>query len=216
MTTKQILTAPSVELRGLENLMLVEEETPAKTLTTKQLLFVNEYLLDLNATQAAIRAGYSKKTAYRTGADNLRKPQIQVEIQKAIDDRMERLRIDADMVLKRLIEIDEMDIADLLDRAGYFKPVQEWPKTWRTTVSGLVVHEFVASDLHAVVKKIKWPDKLRNLEMIGRHASVQAFSSRMGLNRNSSASMRRVTKQMPPEESAQLYKVQIKRVVVDG
>ena len=46
------------------------------SLTAKQKRFCDEYLIDLNATQAAIRAGYSEKTAYRTGADNLRKPGV--------------------------------------------------------------------------------------------------------------------------------------------
>ena len=53
------------------------------SLTAKQKRFCDEYLIDLNATQAAIRAGYSEKTAYRTGADNLRKPQIEEYIAKS-------------------------------------------------------------------------------------------------------------------------------------
>ena len=59
-------------------------------LTDKQKKFIDEYLVDLNATQAAIRAGYKEKAAYRTGAENLRKPQIQEEIQKRMEERQKR------------------------------------------------------------------------------------------------------------------------------
>lgn len=74
-------------------------------LTPRQAAFVQEYLVDLNATQAAIRAGYSEKTAYRTGADNLRKPQIAAAIEAAQSERAERVQVTAEEVLQRLAEI---------------------------------------------------------------------------------------------------------------
>lgn len=77
----------------------------AGKLTPKQQAFVQEYLVDLNATQAAIRAGYSPKTAYRTGADNLKKPQIAEAISGAQQERGKRLQVDADEVLERLTAI---------------------------------------------------------------------------------------------------------------
>ncbi len=77
-------------------------------LTAKQSLFIKEYLVDLNATQAAIRSGYSEKTAYRTGADNLRKPQIAAAIQDAMDERSERVEINSDEVLMDLAEMRDI------------------------------------------------------------------------------------------------------------
>ncbi len=74
-------------------------------LTPKQQRFVEEYLVDLNATQAAIRAGYSEKTAYRTGADNLKKPQIAEEIDKAMKKRGNRTQHTADDVLVSLTRL---------------------------------------------------------------------------------------------------------------
>lgn len=73
-----------------------------KKLTAKQSLFVKEYLVDLNATQAAIRAGYKENAAYATGAENLRKPQIQEAIQKQIKKREEKTELNAEWVLKKL------------------------------------------------------------------------------------------------------------------
>lgn len=71
-------------------------------LTAKQSLFVQEYLIDLNATQAAIKAGYSDKSAKEIGCENLTKPNIAEAIQTAMDKRGERLEITQDSVLKKL------------------------------------------------------------------------------------------------------------------
>lgn len=76
-------------------------------LTAKQQRFCEEYLIDLNATQAATRAGYSVRTAYRTGCDNLMKPQIAEVIQKRIGERSERTKVDADYVLTSIKEVAE-------------------------------------------------------------------------------------------------------------
>ena len=79
-------------------------------LTPKQAAFIQEYLIDLNATQAAIRAGYSKKTASRTGAENLSKPVIQSAIQEAIATRSQRTEITADYVLTSLKTVVERSL----------------------------------------------------------------------------------------------------------
>jgi phage terminase small subunit len=71
-------------------------------LTPKQQTFVNEYLIDLNSTQAAIRAGYSAKTARAIGGENLTKPDIAEAIAKAQAERAGRTQIDADWVLREL------------------------------------------------------------------------------------------------------------------
>lgn len=80
----------------------------AKKLTPKQQRFVGEYLVDLNATQAAIRAGYSSKTADKIGSELLGKTSISERIQKAMADREARTEITADYVLRRLREEAEL------------------------------------------------------------------------------------------------------------
>ncbi|WP_339451564.1 terminase small subunit [Pseudomonas sp. JAI120] len=151
-------------------------------LTQKQRLFVDEYLIDLNATQAAIRAGYSKKTAGQIGDENLKKPQIAESIKEAMDSRNKRVQINADYVLNRLVEIDQLDVLDILDNAGNFKPIMEWPKTWRQTLSGVDLQEIMLGDVETVIRKIKWPDKLRNLELLGKHVAVSAFREQVEVN----------------------------------
>lgn len=77
----------------------------AKPLTPKQEIFCLEYLIDLNATQAAIRAGYSEKTAHSIGNENLIKPAIQARIAEAMKERSESTKIDAAYVLKMSNEL---------------------------------------------------------------------------------------------------------------
>lgn len=146
-------------------------------LTPKQQRFVEEYLIDLNATQAAIRAGYSEKTANEIGAENLAKPSIAKAIQDALKERSERVQIDADYVLKRLVEIDQMDVLDIMDDDGNVKPLREWPKIWRQYISN--IETISIDDGEGWLKKIKWPDKVKNLELLGKHVSVGAFKDKI-------------------------------------
>lgn len=120
----------------------------AKKLTDKQELFCKEYLIDLNATQAAIRAGYSKKTAQEIGSENLSKPMIQERISELQDSRNERLQIDADWVLKRALEINERCMQHEPVIAGG-KPTGEY--------------KFDAAGAN------------KSLELIGKHVDVQAW-----------------------------------------
>lgn len=89
-------------------------------LTAKQELFVQEYLIDLNATQAAIRAGYSEKTAGQQGFELLKKPEIQSGINAAQQARVERTQITADYVLTTIHETVERckQARPVLDRRG--------------------------------------------------------------------------------------------------
>lgn len=139
-------------------------------------MFCREYLIDLNATQAAIRAGYSAKTANRTASENMSKPDVQSRIAELKAKRNEDVSINAQYVLNRLVEIDQMDVLDILTSTGELKPVSQWPKVWRTTLSGLDVVEMSAEgNTAALLKKIKWPDKVKNLELLGKHIDVMAF-----------------------------------------
>lgn len=153
-------------------------------LTPKQRRFVDEYLKDLNATQAAIKAGYASRTANRTGSRLLSNADIQAAIQEAQAARSQRTQIDADYVLNRLVEIDQMDVLDILRDDMSLKPVHAWPKVWRQYLSGFDLAEMFEGQgddrkLVGILKKIKWPDKVKNLELLGKHVGVQAFRERV-------------------------------------
>lgn len=85
-------------------------------LTAKQELFITEYMKDLNATQAAIRAGYKKDNAYATGAENLRKPQIKNEIDKRLEERAKNNGVTAEYVLQGIKGIADNVEAKETDR----------------------------------------------------------------------------------------------------
>lgn len=87
-------------------------------MTPKQELFIKEYLVDLNATQAAIRAGYSKDTAWSIGWENLRKPEIRTRIAELMDERSKRTLVDADFVVQNLIEVSQRCLQKV--------PVMKW------------------------------------------------------------------------------------------
>ena len=74
-------------------------------MTPKQKRFCDEYLIDLNATQAAIRAGYSKKTAYSIGEENLKKPELKKYIDSRMAEKESELIADQDEVLKYLTAV---------------------------------------------------------------------------------------------------------------
>ncbi|MGL4674599.1 MAG: terminase small subunit [Wohlfahrtiimonas sp.] len=150
-------------------------------LNDRQELFCLEYIKDLNATQAAIRAGYSPKTAQQISSRLLLNIVIQNRIAELQDKRSNELEVDARYVLNRLLEIDQMDVKDILNGDGTVKPVFEWPKVWRTSLSGVDVLELASGDDPSILKKIKWPDKVKNLELLGKHININAFSDRQDI-----------------------------------
>ena len=154
-------------------------------MTPKQEMFCREFLIDLNGTQAAIRAGYSAKTANRIATENMSKPEIKRRIEELKQQRQEVIGVDASYVFQRLIDIDQMDARDILNDDGSVKPIYNWPDVWRQSISGVDLMEISNSEnVAATLKKIKWPDKIKNLELLGRHVSVAAFKDRLELSGN--------------------------------
>jgi phage terminase small subunit len=148
-----------------------------RKLTEKQARFVEEYLKDLNATQAAIRAGYSEKNADRIGAQLLGKTWVAEAVAARVAERSARTEIDADYVLKKMVEIAEMDVLDIMTDDMSIKPVSQWPKVWRQYLSGFDLAEMFEGrgyerEMVGILKKIKWPDKVKNLELLGRHLGM--------------------------------------------
>ncbi|WP_336709619.1 MULTISPECIES: terminase small subunit [unclassified Cedecea] len=165
------------------------KSTQYKPLTAKVEAYCQEYIkCPENQTQAAINAGYSHKTAAKFASQNMRDERVQKRIAELMEERNKRLRVSADYVLLRLVEIDQMDVLDILRDDGGLKPISEWPKIWRTTLSGLdistTITNFDETTIENLLKKIKWPDKVKNLELIGKHVDVMAFKERLDVNVN--------------------------------
>lgn len=156
-----------------------------KPLTPKQEAFCREYLIDLNASQAAVRAGY-RGDPNTVGPRLLANVGVRSLIEKLKEDRSDRTQVNADWVLKRLEQDASADIADLYDETGQLKPVKEWPLAFRTgLVAGVdTVQERDGQDSegrpeYVTVRKIKLADRAKYLEMIGRHIGVGAFKDKL-------------------------------------
>lgn len=137
-----------------------------------------------NQTQAAINAGFSPNTASVKASVMMRDERIQKRIAELMEERNKRLRVSADYVLLRLVEIDQMDVIDILNDDMSIKPVSEWPKVWRQYLTGFELADMFEGrgdekELVGILKKIKWPDKVKNLELIGKHIDVNAFKERL-------------------------------------
>lgn len=149
----------------------------AKQLTPKQSMFCAEYLIDLNGAGAARRAGYSAKTADQIAIELLGKTLVQAQIQRLMDARAKAVRMDAQALLSRLVDEAEADVADLYEPDGRLKPVHQWPLIWRKGLVGGI--EIESLDDGGVVTKVKLSDRIKRLELIGKHVGVGAFREKI-------------------------------------
>ncbi|AIW03636.1 terminase small subunit [Bacillus phage Pascal] len=166
-------------------------------LTPKQQMFVKEYLIDLNATQAALRAGYSAKTAKQMGTENLSKPIIQSEIQKHMNTRAEKVDISSERILQELAAIAFHDANDVVyvDEVEY---ISDWKTIKKATETEPEVKEPIMEISQRVVVKnlseltplqrksiasikqgkegieIKFYDKIKAAELLGKHMKLFA------------------------------------------
>ncbi len=144
-------------------------------LTEKQKKFCEEYMIDLNATQAAIRAGYSPESAGSIGNEILKKPEIRARIEKAIAERSKRTGVTADRVIRELAKIAFADATDVIDtRTG---DVREGASREDTACISSV--RVKAGELFTE-REIKLCDKNKALELLGKHLGM--FSDNVKLS----------------------------------
>ena len=164
------------------------------TLTDKQRSFCREYLVDLNATQAAIRAGYTKNAAKVTASKLLTKANVQLEIKKLMDERNTRTNITADDVIRQLARIAFMDIKDfvewgveerneIIDRDEDDNPIIEKVQSEfvrlkaAQQIDGTLVQSIKMTKYGMAVE---FPDRMRAMEMLAKHTGV--FDDRPNVN----------------------------------
>ncbi|EJC7751780.1 TPA: terminase small subunit [Escherichia coli] len=199
------------------------KSTQFKPLTAMQEAYCQSYIkTPENQTQAAINAGFSPNTAAVKASIMMRDERIQKRIAELMEQRNKRNRVSADYVLMRLVEIDQMDVLDILNDDGGMKPIAEWPKVWRTSLSAMDIAtikttqaslqkengeaDLSVEDVEHILKKVKWPDKVKNLELIGKHVDVNAFKERLEVSGTvtiadrMAAARRRVIEQAGGEE----------------
>lgn len=168
-------------------------------LTPKQERFVAEYLIDLNATQAAIRAGYSAKTAGAVGHENLRKPEISKAVQEAMKAREQRTEITQDRVLQELAKLGFANMQDYMRITPEGEPVADLSQLSRdqaAAITEFTVEDFTdgrgedSRDVRRV--KFKLADKRAALVDIGKHLGM--FKDKVELTGANGGPVETVTK----------------------
>lgn len=146
-------------------------------LTEKQKRFVAEYLVDLNATQAAIRAGYSEKTAYSQGQRMLKNVKVQAAIQEAMQKRSKRVEITQDRVLQEYARLAFFDPRKLFEENGKPKDINALDDDTAAALAGLdVMEEYEGTgenrEFIGFTKKYKLANKLGALDSLGKHLGL--------------------------------------------
>ena len=159
-----------------------------RELTDRQTAFCGEFLIDMIGTRAAIRAGYSAHRADAAASRLLRDERINAEIARRMHERNEKVGVDSQWVLRRLVELADVDLAGLVNEGGSIKELSEMPTDLKRLIAGFDVSEEFqghGSDREKIgyTKKIRLSDRLRVLELIGKHTDVGAFVEKVEVNR---------------------------------
>ena len=150
-------------------------------MTRKQKLFVEEYLIDLNATQAAIRAGYSVKTAREQASQNLTKLNIQQEISEKMAERSKRTGVNQDRIVLELAKIAFVNAADVIDSDdATIKAGATADDT--AAIQSVKVKVIPTKEGEGVEREIRLNDKLKALELLGKHLGM--WNDKLDVNLN--------------------------------
>jgi phage terminase small subunit len=140
-------------------------------MTAKQKRFCEEYLIDLNATQAAIRAGYSVATAGEIGFENMKKPEIRTRIDKALAERSKRTGINADRVILELAKIAFVNPTDVINM-DEAKVRDGSDRDDTAAIASVKVKKIPTEDGDITEREVRLFDKVRTLELIGKHLGM--------------------------------------------
>lgn len=153
------------------------KKAPESDLTDQQKVFCEEYVKDLNGTQAALRAKYSSKGAEVRASELLRISKIKQYVQVLMDARSKRTQIDADRILQELARIGFSDIRTIFDDNGQIKEPKDWPDDIARCVASVeVLEEFEGTGKDRTwigyTKKVKFWSKEKCLELMGKHKKL--------------------------------------------
>ncbi len=139
-------------------------------MTKKQKRFVEEYLIDLNATQAAIRAGYSVDSASEIGYENLIKPDIQTAIAKAMAERSKRTGVNQDRVILELARLAFVRMTDIVDDKAKIKTTATEDDL--SCIEGIKYKQSKSDTGTSVEREVKIGSKIKALELLGKHLGM--------------------------------------------
>lgn len=141
-----------------------------RKLNAKQQRFVEEYLIDLNATQAAIRAGYSPKTATQIASENLSKPNISAAIARAMAERSKRTGITQDRIVTELAKVAFLKLTDIVDDEGRIR--EDATDEDRACLESIKYKRTDSDTGCSEEREVKASSKLKALELLMRHTGM--------------------------------------------
>lgn len=138
---------------------------------SRQDVFVEEYLIDLNATQAAIRAGYSPKTANEQGSRLLANVSIQNKIGKAMAERSKRTGVNQDRVIQELARVAFVNPKNVINtKTGEILP--EATEDDLACIQSVKIKKTATARSTTIEREVKMADKMRALELLGKHLGM--------------------------------------------
>jgi phage terminase small subunit len=175
--------------------------------TDKQAMFIKEYIVDLNGTQAAIRAGYSENTARQEASRLLSNVNVRASINEEMEKRKERVECSQDEVIHNILAVLKADIKDFLGDDGnidlskindYNSPVIKEITTDTTKTD--------KGDLHTEKKRVflKLHDKLKAADMLGKH--LKMFTDKIEVSGKDGGPIETITTEMTEEKAAEIYR----------
>ena len=149
-------------------------------MTKKQKLFCEEYLIDLNATQSAIRAGYSVASARQIADENLSKPDIKNYIEKALAERSKRTGINQDRVVQELARIAFVKITDVANDDGSIN--RDASDDDLACIESIKVESSNTDTGYSEKREVKLASKMKALELLGKHLGM--WNDKLNVNLN--------------------------------
>lgn len=154
-------------------------------LNDMQSRFCKEYIKDLNATQAAIRAGYKEKAAKAQGSKLLTNDDISCRVQSLMDKRSKKVEVEADTILRELLKLATSDLRQMFHEDGRLLEPHEWPDSVAGAISSIEVFEEFEWEggkkkKIGQTKKIRLWDKTKGLQLLGKH--LQLFNDTIKLD----------------------------------
>ena len=140
-------------------------------MTSKQKRFCEEYMVDLNATQAAIRAGYSPKSARAIATENMQKPAVRARIDQLMADQSQRTGVNADRVIRELARVafaNAPDVVDMTDATVSSNASRDDT----AAIASVRVKTIPTADGDGVEREVRFADKLKALELLGKHLGM--------------------------------------------
>lgn len=158
---------------------MAEKDDTGDNLSPREERYCQEFIVDLNQAQAAVRSGFSKnaRSAAVQSVRLMKKSAVKARIKELMKARSDRTEITSDTVLRELMRLATVDVTQAFDEKGWLKDMKDIPEDVRRAISGLETQELFQGEgdqrsIIGVARKLRFYDKIRPLELLGKHVKL--------------------------------------------